>query len=43
MSQEDNEENSVQIEEEIDDEIEASELQKEGDSEKLVAAALYRV
>jgi hypothetical protein len=41
MSQEDNEENNVQIEEEIDNEIEASALQMEEDSEKLVAAALY--
>jgi len=41
MSQEDNEENNVQIEEEIDYEIEASALQREEDSEKLVAAALY--
>jgi len=41
MSQEDNERNNVQIEEEIVDEIEASALQREEDSEKLVAAALY--
>jgi hypothetical protein len=41
MSQEDNEENNVQREQEIVDEIEASALQREEDSEKLVPAAFY--
>jgi len=41
MSQEDNEENNVQIEVKIDYEIEASALQRKEDSEKLVSAALY--